>query len=307
MNTRRRMTIPTISHEALEHNKKGRRLMQKGELEEAHSHFMKALEIDPEFEEAWVNLAVLFFSAGEHGHALEVFTNALELFPESSHVWTGWATFLSVFSNSNDQIEEAFQNALKFNPNNAKAWGGLALHLQDRDAKEAENAFRRALEINPDDEKMRYFFAGMLNTQKKGHDAEQNLRIVLEQAPEYADAWMLLGQVLHNIGKTREGIEAILKAIELNPDKFEYWNDLARLQYIAGYLRQMRATLRHMMSKRPHYIEGWQVLISLLGEMGLENERDEAQDMMDGIIEANPGFKVNDEGYLEPVKMSEGS
>ncbi len=301
------MTIPTISHEALEHNKKGNRLMRRGELQEAHSHFIKALQIDPGFEEAWVNLAVLFVAAGESGKAMEVFTDALERFPESSHVWGSWGSFLGAFSGSDEQIEEAFQKSLQLDPNNAKAWGGLALQLHDRDAKQAENAFRRALELNPDDEKMRYFFAQMLNTQKKGHDAEQNLRIVLEQAPEYADAWMLLGQVLHNIGKTREGIEAILKAIELNPDKFEYWNDLARLQYIAGYLRQMRTTLRHMMSMRPHYIEGWQVLISLLGEMGLENERDEAQQMMDEIIDANPGFKVNNEGYLEPVTMSEGN
>jgi hypothetical protein len=62
-----------------------------------------------------------------------------------------------------------------------------------------------------------------------------------------------------------------------------------------------------MMTLRPHYIEGWDVLISLLEEMGLEHERDEAQEMRDGIIEANPGFRVNDEGYLEPAKMSEGN
>jgi tetratricopeptide (TPR) repeat protein len=296
------MMMPTNSHKALEHNKKGNRLLKKGELQEAHSHFIKALELDSGFEEAWVNLAVLFVAARELGKALEVFDEALDLFPESSHVWGSWGSFLGAFSGSDEQIEEAFQKALQLDPNNSKAWGGLALHLQDRSVKEAENAFRRALELNPDDEKMRYFFAQMLNTQQRGHDAEENLRIVLEQAPEYADAWMLLGQVLHNIGKTREGIEACLKAIELDHEKFEYWNDLARLQYAAGYLRQTRITLRHMLSMKPHYVEGWKVLIALLGEMGLGKELDEAQEMMDGIIAANPGFHVNKEGYLEPKR-----
>lgn len=262
---------------------------------------MKALELDPEFEEAWVNLAVLFTSSGDLSKALQVFTELLELFPESSHVWASWGSYLSVFSNSQKQIQEAFQKALQLDPHNTKAWGGLALHLQDYNVAEAENSFRRALELNPDDEKMRYFFAFMLNTQGLGHEAEQNLRIVLEQAPEYADAWMLLGKVLFNIGKTREGIEANLKAIEINPYNFNYWNDLARLQYSAGYLKQTRITLQRLLSMKPHYIEGWEVLISLLEEMGLEREKEETQNVMNEILEANPNFQVGEDGFLEPI------
>ena len=112
-----------------------------------------------------------------------------------------------------------------------------------------------------------------LNSNGKAFEAEERLRFTLERNPGNVYAWATLGMVLFNQGKAREAIEAQLKAIDLDWDNFELWNDLARLQYRAGYLKQTRQTLRHMISVRPHYIEGWEVLISVLEEMGLEKEQ----------------------------------
>ena len=64
--------MPTFSHEALDYNIRGRRLLDKDELKDAHANIMKALEIDPEFEEAWLNLSVVFLKAGDLGKMLEV-------------------------------------------------------------------------------------------------------------------------------------------------------------------------------------------------------------------------------------------
>ena len=206
---------------------------------QAFEKYQKAVEIKPDFNEAFNNWGVVLGNLAETKKGKE----AEELF---------------------NQAFEKYQKAVEINPNTTKAfynWGtDLGNLAKTKKGKEAEELFNQALEkyqkaveIKPDSNDAFNNWGvvlGNLARTKKGKEAEElynqafeKYQKAVEIKPDFNEAFNNWGIYLGNLAKTKKGKEAeemynqafekYQKAVEINPKNSEIFynwaSDLAHL------------------------------------------------------------------------------
>jgi tetratricopeptide (TPR) repeat protein len=152
---------------------KGVAAEHKKDLKAAIEHFQKAIELDPEYLEAYNNLGVRYMENGEYDQALTYFNKAIQLDAHSAL------------------------------PQSNAACALLALHKWD----EAERAARRAMDLDPVDMRAKYVLAVALLTQGKQTDeALANLKAAGRSMPR---AHLVAAKALKIQGHSEESQEEL--------------------------------------------------------------------------------------------------
>jgi serine/threonine protein kinase len=175
-----------------------------------------------------------------------------------------------------DDAIQMFHRALDFEPDSALVLASLGeaywLRFEDwrllSSREEAERAVNRAYELDPDLPEVLTARALGYMIESKYYAAKADLEMALESKPELYIAWLYLGEVHQNLENYAEGLEAIRRAMtlepanvritirlglfhqhfgendeafryfematELNPDNFHAWNNLGAAYLYTG-------------------------------------------------------------------------
>ena len=127
----------------------GYALQQAGKSRQALAAYSGALEIDPEYVQAHVNLVAVYGELGDHERAASHYRRSLELDPTIAEAHYNYGVSRH-FAEDFEGAAEAFEKALAINPQHADAHSnlGTALDALGRTA-EADRHYRNALEQNP--------------------------------------------------------------------------------------------------------------------------------------------------------------
>jgi tetratricopeptide (TPR) repeat protein len=148
-----------------------------GDLTEASDAFEEAIRIDPDYEEALYNLAVL-----------DEKTN-----PQRS--------------------VELLERAIQIDPDYAIAHQVLGrLSQRAKDLPRAEYHFRRSLEIDPADYWSNMYMANLLGVQGKNAEAEQTYKLATSLHPEITGGVETFARFLESIGKDEEATKVRAQA-----------------------------------------------------------------------------------------------
>jgi Tfp pilus assembly protein PilF len=180
-----------VPDKAVKEFEKALAALKRSDREKGFEHLQKAVDVDPEFMEAYNNLGVQYMFQGETARALDAFDHAAKLDPGSAR---------------------------------AAANCGAALFNLKR-YKEAATAARRAVDLDGSMSKARYTLGMALAASGDNPDeAEHNLRMTADQ---YPPARLALAQVLENKGETNQAREQLRTYLASgNPvqrDKVEQW------------------------------------------------------------------------------------
>jgi tetratricopeptide (TPR) repeat protein len=158
--------------------------LQSPNLDEAISHYKRAIELRPDYIQAHNNLGGALLNKGNTSEAISHYKKAIELQPDYF------------------QAHNNLGNAL----------------LNKGNTSEAISHYKRAIELRPDYADAHYNLGNALL--KKGNLAEaiSHYKTSIEIKPNDAEAHNNLGGALLNIGNTSEAISHYKKAIELKPD-----------------------------------------------------------------------------------------
>jgi tetratricopeptide (TPR) repeat protein len=169
-------------HEAWK--KRGNALGNLGRLEEAIASYDKALEIKPDFHEAWKNRGIALGNLGRWEEAIASYDKALEFKPDYHVVWYNRGIALRNLGRWEEAIA-SYDKALEIKPDKHVAWfnRGCALGNLGR-LEEAIASYDKALEFKPDKHEAFYNKACCYALQSQIDQAIQNLQQAINLNPD---------------------------------------------------------------------------------------------------------------------------
>jgi len=223
--------LPTRNLEAYDAYLAGRQLASRrnvGELELAHEKFQLAVELDPEFADAWSALALNALLSANYGNmnrreSLETMKaaskKALELNSDLGEPWLIRAA-LKEFAGEYTEAEADYLKALELSPNYALAHHWYANYLDDSTVRLAE-AFEHALratELDPLSGIDQLELADLYQKLGQFEEAEQHITRVIERDPDFAPSYEYMAILKEETGQFDQSIYWSRKSQALNPD-----------------------------------------------------------------------------------------
>jgi len=186
--------ITTTSLEAMKAFSTALRYERENKINEAIKEYLRAVEYDPDFGQAFGNLAALYHNLGQIEKAKEAYEKSLarmERMTENEKISVRCKYYL--FVRNYEKAIELFSEYLEINPKSRWALGNLALaHFYARNMSQAVKIEKQALEIYPTDTTGRYNLIWYLMGGGDFETAEKEARYVVNVNPEYTEAFVCL-------------------------------------------------------------------------------------------------------------------
>jgi tetratricopeptide (TPR) repeat protein len=149
-----------------------------GRRDEAEAHYRRAIERFPEYQRAWANLGVLYYSEERYDDAVMAFGKAVEL-GDSTAETMGLLAFALQRAGNDVGAEMAYLRATSSAPNNPDWIDGLCgLYIDTRQFGRAEPLIRQLIKLQPREPRHWANFASLLLAQDRPLEA----LVVLESA-----------------------------------------------------------------------------------------------------------------------------
>jgi tetratricopeptide (TPR) repeat protein len=205
----------------------GSAFLDKGQVDVAIGHFQKALDIKPDYAEAFYNLGLSFRKQGRLDEAIAHYQKALAIRPGYAEAHYNLGNVFAQQARLDEAIAH-YQLALQFKPGYAEAHYNLGTaFFQQGKMDEAIAQYQKALEIKPDNAEAHYTLGTIFGQQGRMDEAIRHFQKALEIKPAYADAQNGLGNGFSQMGRMDEAIAHYQKAVEISPDYAEARKNLA--------------------------------------------------------------------------------
>jgi tetratricopeptide (TPR) repeat protein len=212
----------------------GNAYSQKGHVDEAMVQYRQALKINPAFAIAHNNLGSVLMRKGQVDNAIAEFRNALQEKPDFAEAHHNLGKALLEKGNVDEAIAQC-QAALDEDPNYAEARNSLGNALLQRGkVDEAIAQYQEALQFKTNDAELRLKLGNALSQEGRMNEAIIAFQNALRINPEYAQAHDDLGIALLQTGRLEEAMAHFQKALLINPRNAKAQNNLANALLAAG-------------------------------------------------------------------------
>ena len=252
----------------LAHNNLAASLVGQGKIEEAISHHLEALRIDPNRTETYNNLGDSLLRQGNIEEAIAYFRRALQLNPNfaDAHSNCGLALYAQ-----GKTVEAAahFREAARINPANpfARYNLGTAMEAQGR-LTEAISNYRETLRLDPNLVSAHNSLGGIFLRQGKFGSATLQYREALKITPGSAHLHNNLGSALAAMGRTSEAISEYTEALRIDPELAQAHNNLGYDLTALGNLDLAIAHYREALRIDPNFTGARHNLCMALARQG---------------------------------------
>lgn len=199
----------------------------KNEYNEAILVLQEAVQYNPNNEAAIYELAFCYDQTGEYERAIKCYSDFID---ENPYSFTAWYNLGNAYSKLEDWEKAvwAYDYCLLINANFAPGYFNLGnAYLSMEKYKLSIHNFEECMKLDGEDG-LALCYIGECYEQLENYDlAKHYYHRSIQFVPELAEAWLGLGIVSDLEGKTREGIELILKAISYSPENGGFYHVLA--------------------------------------------------------------------------------
>lgn len=177
----------------------------QGRMSEAEPLYRDALQLDPDFKEAWINLGLAAFGQGQLEAAEDCQRQALRIDPDMVDAHNNLG-MIHYSLNRMAEAENCLRAALRLRPDHANATLNLGSVRQvNNHVREAEALFRRALTLGAEPARVKSNLALALLEQVRPEEAERCCRESLALRAGNPEARSNLALALLTMGRLKEG------------------------------------------------------------------------------------------------------
>ncbi len=217
--------------------------------------FRRALELDPGYAEAHINLANCCQSVKLWDEAVMHYREALRLKPGSPEGHNNLGNALGALGRAAEAIA-CYYEAVRLKPAYAEAWVNLGGALKEQNRlEEAAACCRRALDCRPDLAEAHSNFAAVLVKMERFAEAEAEAVRALELSPSLAEAHANMAVVRLEQKRLDEAAACARRAIELKPEVPEAHSNLGDVFAKQERAEEALACYRRALELRPHGAE----------------------------------------------------
>mgnify|MGYP003986176215 FL=1 len=171
------------------HNISGACYSALGPIESAIISFKKAINLKPDYEEAYYNLGVVFHQTGQLGEAINSYEKAISI----KHAYPTAHNNLGLIALSLSQLDNAlkcFEWAVAYSPEYAEAHNSLGAAFQElKQFEKAKDAFIKAVTLNPKYAQGFHNLAILSEIINLPDEASKYYEKALAVEPNYAEAY----------------------------------------------------------------------------------------------------------------------
>lgn len=264
---------------------------------EAEQYYLKAIELNPRFEPALVELAAYYEDIGNKTKLISTFERIISFDPENPEILIGLGGSYLKEGRTADAVKQ-FEKAKTITKENSSVLTKIGMiWLAGSNYDEAIKEFESVLANDPEDDKARLYL-GMAYAEKG--DLEKALleyRKVTRQSPAYTDARVQASNILRRQNKTGEAIDILKELCSLQSDRPEPFIALAQTYEDADLLDETEAVLTEGIRRFPGNLDFQFQMGVLLDKRG---EKQKSIDKMKEILAADPNhtYALNYLGYM---------
>ncbi|MGP8200625.1 MAG: tetratricopeptide repeat protein [Limisphaerales bacterium] len=204
-------------------------LVEKGKLDEAMTHYQKAVDINPKSAEAHNNLGLALGLKGKVDQAIDQYQLALHINPHLALAHYNLGNVFLQFGKLDDAISQ-YQQALQSEPDHAVILVNLANAFQQKGNLDRASAYyRQALQIDPDDPKAHNNLGEILLQKSSLNEAIVHFQKALQLDPGDARVHNNLGSALLQQGRVDEAITQYREALKTDPNDAKAQDNLGIL------------------------------------------------------------------------------
>jgi TolB-like protein/Flp pilus assembly protein TadD len=231
--------IPTRNLDALFAYQQGRQLSDEDTVASVQAsipYLQRAVELDPDFGLAYVELATANFYLTNDNEAERLLNKALTLENPPAEAYATQAFFAAATSGDSTGVDlKLLERAVAMNPNSRDVLFMMAAGLSNQGRpEEALLYFEKSLAIDPLAYGDRVNYALTLHRLGRFAEAEAQLRKVIEFDSEYAYGHLELGNLYWETGRIAEAVPLIRQALALDPGESAYAGILGRVHLDLG-------------------------------------------------------------------------
>jgi tetratricopeptide (TPR) repeat protein len=155
----------------------------QGKLEEAKNCYGKAIELDPDFAEAYTNLGTLYAQEQQWQSAIAFYQKAIALQPNLASTYRNLARVRSQMGQL-AEADECWFKAYSLEPDKATPEEHINLgdnFLKQNQVKQAIRCYCHAIELNPNSNEAFYHLGNALKVQKRLQEEAANYRKIIEK------------------------------------------------------------------------------------------------------------------------------
>ena len=216
------------------------------------AHFIKAIETDPSFSEAHLQLALLYQEEGDHQNVEDHFNSAIVSDSDQAHklkergrklmkkfqFQKAKQQFMKAHDKRNHCAEVYYQqsiyyqnqkktekqqvsleNSIKMNPSQSDFHRDLGILLfQQNQLDDASFQLEAALDLNYADSQSHFNLGKIMCQMKNYGDAEQHFLSALDINPQFVDCMVELADMKLKINQEQEAKQYYFKAKEIKPE-----------------------------------------------------------------------------------------
>jgi len=216
----------------------------KGWLKYAVSEYLQSLRLDPNFPDAYKNLAVAYCKQERFEQAIVRLRQAIALEPKDASCYSQLGSVFDQMGNYEQAISH-YRKALKINPNFAEAYYGLGLCYNKLASVDDEIwAYKKALAVEPD------MLAALVNLgnayfgQKLYDKAIEQYQKAVGLQPDEAMIHYNIGAAYSNNENYEQAVSEYLKTVAIEPEIGDAHSGLA---YGFYQLKQYDLAWKHIL------------------------------------------------------------